>query len=627
MLRNRTLRAVVRDFGQHWPQLFLTIGVYNVIAVVLLTPLLALLSQILLRLSGKPVLADQDILFFLLQPAGWICAVTLGALWLCIIVLGQVALIGILAAPRFSNDSDSDQDTKLGTVSAIQFALSQTWQVSQITAWVIIRVGLLATPFLAIAGITYFFLLSEFDINFYLQAKPPKFIVAVGIGLALLITFIILLLRFLAGWLFALPMVLFENTPISKALQESSRRTHGLRSQIIRVVSIWLGTGLGLSAMTTSLLLLFGRLIIPDAASSLGLLVISLGIFVLIWTVVHILIQMTSSGLFASLWWNLYREFGCNDRIAAFGVHKPTTSRTRNDRFRITGTRLIVVSMLGLITAACIGIWTLNSVRLDDDVDIIAHRGASADAPENTLAAMNQAIEYSTDWVEIDVQQTGDGEVVVFHDSDFMKLANNNLKIWDATMSDLENIDIGSHKDPIFSMERVPTLSQLLTTCKGKTGVVIELKYYGHDDDLEQQVLNIVNAHDMSSDVMYMSLNLNAVGKMKQLAPDCRAGLLMSVIGGSIDNTKADFLAVNAMFIDRAFIQRAHASGKDVFVWTVNDAVTMSRMISLGADGIITDRPDLARRVLTERAKMNPAERLLLQLSETFGIRPVVTEQ
>ena len=80
------------------------------------------------------MLADQDILFFLLQPAGWICAVTLGALWLCIIVLGQVALIGILAAPRFSNDSDSDQDTKLGTVSAIQFALSQTWQVSQITA-------------------------------------------------------------------------------------------------------------------------------------------------------------------------------------------------------------------------------------------------------------------------------------------------------------------------------------------------------------------------------------------------------------------------------------------------------------------------------------------------------------
>ena len=140
-------------------------------------------------------------------------------------------------------------------------------------------------------------------------------------------------------------------------------------------------------------------------------------------------------------------------------------------------------------------------------------------------------------------------------------------------------------------------------------------------------MLSIVNAHEISSDAIYMSLNLNALDKMKKLAPDCRVGLLMSVIGGSIDNTKADVLAVNAMFIDRAFVQRAHASGKDVCVWTVNDAVTMSRMISIGADGIITDKPDLARRVLTERAKMNPAERLLLELSETFGIKPVVSEQ
>ena len=74
-----------------------------------------------------------------------------------------------------------------------------------------------------------------------------------------------------------------------------------------------------------------------------------------------------------------------------------------------------------------------------------------------------------------------------------MKLANVDLKIWDATMADLESIDIGSHKDPAFHAERVPTLAELLTVCKDKTKVVIELKYYGHDKDLEQRVLNIVN--------------------------------------------------------------------------------------------------------------------------------------
>jgi glycerophosphoryl diester phosphodiesterase len=618
MLTKKTLVKTVGDFRRHWPQLFLTNGLYTVIAVVFLTPLLAVLSQLLLRLSGKAVLADQDLLFFLLEPAGWICVITLGALWLGIIILDQAALMAILAAPL---------DHKTGTVVAIHFAMAHTWKISQVTARVIIRIGLLTAPFLGIAAVTYAMLLSEFDINFYLQEKPTEFIVAVSIGAVLVITLAILLLRFLSSWILALPIVLFEQIPASQALQESVRRTIGSRPRIVSLFTIWIFAGFVISASATSVVIWAGQLIIPDKVTSLSLLVITLGFFLLIWAVVNLVIQMFSSSLFAALWLNLYREIGCGDEDFSFTDCNSTISSDTHGGIRITGKRLIAGSLIGLAAATIIGIWTLNSVRLEDDVEIIAHRGASAVAPENTLAAMRQAIDYTTDWVEIDVQETSDDQVVVFHDSDFMKLAKIDLKIWDATMADLESIDIGSHKDPAFSRERVPTLSELLTTCKGKTKVVIELKYYGHDKDLEQRVLNIVNEQDMSSDVMYMSLNLDAVSKIKQLDPNCRAGLLMSVLGGKIQNTEADFLAVNAMFVNRSFIQRAHASGKYVYVWTINDAVTMSRMIGLGVDGIITDKPDLARSVLAERSTLNPAERLLLGLSETFGVTPVVTEQ
>ena len=145
-LRNETLRKTLADFGRHWPQLFLTNGLYAVIAVVLLTPLLAVLTQTLLHLSGKPVLADQDILFFMLQPAGWICAITLGSLWLGIIVLGQAALMVILAVPA---------KHKTSTLAAIRFAMTYWWSISQVTARLIFRVGLLAMPFLAVAAATY----------------------------------------------------------------------------------------------------------------------------------------------------------------------------------------------------------------------------------------------------------------------------------------------------------------------------------------------------------------------------------------------------------------------------------------------------------------------------------------
>ena len=628
MLRDKTLRKTIGDFGRHWPQLLLTNGLYTVIAVVLLTPLLAALAQLLLYLAGKPVLADQDILFFVLQPAGLICMVTLGAFWLSIIILGQAALMAILAATNGSvSNGESDTTHRISTVSAIRYAMSHTWLIIQIMARVIIRVGLLATPFLGIAGATYATLLTKFDINFYLQEKPIEFIIAVSIGVILGVCLTLLLLRLLASWILALPLVLFEKVPASRALHESSRRTIGSRLRIVFLFSIWIAAGFVASASATSLVIGLGRLIMPDTASSLSLLVITLGIFLLIWTIVNLLIQMASSSLFAALWLNLYQEIGGNGQPLDFPHIDSAASAAPRVGIQITGKRLLAGCLLGLVAATFIGIWTFESVRLEDNVEIIAHRGASADAPENTLAAMRQAIEYATDWVEIDVQETSDEQVVVFHDSDFMKLANVDLKIWDATMSDLESIDVGSHKDPIFLAERVPTLAELLTVCKGKTRVVIELKYYGHDKDLEQRVLKLVNKHDMSSDVMYMSLNIDAVTKMKQLDPSCRVGLLMSVLGGKIADSKADFLAVNAMFVNRSFIQRAHASGKEVYVWTVNDAVTMSRMIGIGVDGLITDRPDLAREVLAERSTLNPAERLLLELSETFGVAPVITEQ
>ena len=114
-------------------------------------------------------------------------------------------------------------------------------------------------------------------------------------------------------------------------------------------------------------------------------------------------------------------------------------------------------------------------------------------APENTLAAVEVALAAATDWVEIDVQETADGEVVVLHDSDLKKVAGVDLKIWDATWEDLQEIDVGSFFSPEFSDQRVPKLEEVLALCRGRAGVVIELKYYGHQVRLEERVAEIVD--------------------------------------------------------------------------------------------------------------------------------------
>lgn len=265
----------------------------------------------------------------------------------------------------------------------------------------------------------------------------------------------------------------------------------------------------------------------------------------------------------------------------------------------------------------------LGNVQLDNDVIVVAHRGAAGAAPENTLASIRRAIADETDWVEIDVQETRDGEVVVVHDSDFMKLAGNPVKVWDADLATIQQIDIGSWFAAQFSDQRTPTLAQVLEEIRGRSKLVIELKYYGHDQQLEQRVVNLVEAAGMENDIVVMSLKPEGIQKLQALRPEWTTGLLAATAVGDLSRLDVDFLAVNANLASSAFIRRAHKAGKLVFVWTINDALSLNRWMSMGVDGVITDEPALARRVMLERRELTSAERLLLSAGFFFG-KPAV---
>src|SRR4029079_6730392 len=134
-----------------------------------------------------------------------------------------------------------------------------------------------------------------------------------------------------------------------------------------------------------------------------------------------------------------------------------------------------VLVAVGLTLIAVVG-----SSR-DQKVLVIAHRGASAIAPENTLAAFRIAADEKTDFVELDVQESLDGEVLVVHDSDLMRVGGAPWRIWEATAQELRGVAI-PWKTPGNPPEHVPTLAEALALCKGRCKVVVELKQYGHDD-------------------------------------------------------------------------------------------------------------------------------------------------
>lgn len=595
-----------------WRPLALTAVAFKLLAFVVLTPLLGIMFRASIAMSGSAVLSDVDILFFLLGPAGWVCAVVVGGSWLGIVALEQAALLAICRA--------RNGDVRLDVRGAIRFAAVHAWPVLRLTTRIVALVLLVTIPFLVALGATYLLLLTEFDINFYLREKPVEFRVALGIGVALGVVLLGTLLRLATSWVFALPIVLFEGLPASEALAASAERATGRRRRMVGWVVGWMGAVVLTSSLMTGLVVLLGRAIVPSFASSLFLLALAIGVILLLSGIANLAVNVLATMSLSVILSELYRVSASTDPNVPWTGAADRLDVEQSGGF--TRGRLVAATIAGSLVALGVGVLAIRSVRLEDAVEVMGHRGAAAAAPENTLAAIDRAIDDGADWVEIDVQETADGEVVVFHDSDFMKLAGRDLKIWEATADDLRTIDIGSWYAPEFADQRVPTLDDVLERCKGRIGVNIELKYYGHDDRLEQRVSEIVDDHGMGDEVMFMSLSRQGIERLRAIRPEAKVGLLLSITAGDPRDFPFDFLAVNAAFASRRLVRRAHANGQEIYVWTVNDAASMSTMIGRGVDGLLTDEPGVARSVLEQRAALSPPERLLLELSGLFGVDP-----
>jgi glycerophosphoryl diester phosphodiesterase len=205
-----------------------------------------------------------------------------------------------------------------------------------------------------------------------------------------------------------------------------------------------------------------------------------------------------------------------------------------------------------------------------------------------------------------------------------MRVGRSPLKVWEGNAADLRAVDIGSFTGPQFASERVPTLAEALDACKGRSRVIVELKSYGHDQQLEEKVAAIVEAAGMVNDTIFMSLDHGMVRRMKMLRPQWRVGVLVAKAIGDLTSLEADFYAVEARIATRSMVRQAHRAGRDVYVWTVNDPAWMLSAMSHGVDGLITDRPEVARQVVARRAGMSDAQRILVALLVRLGARTEV---
>jgi glycerophosphoryl diester phosphodiesterase len=593
----------------YWRPIFMIHLVFTLLGAAVITLLLGIVLQGALSLSGSVAVVDQDIARLLLSPLGMVGAVLMVALLLAIFALELGALQVIAQASLL--------ERPVSAMIAVRFALAHALPLFRMTLGLTLRVLAYILPYLGIVALVAWSQLTDHDINYYLAEKPSEFLIVVAVAATLAIPLLWLLARRLLDWCLVLPLVMFENGGAGQVFAASKSRVEGKRRMCLKALLNWVLIAITLSLVPLVIVELGMQVVLGSSSSQLTMLALLVGLLGAVWASLNFLVAALNLAGFTFVIAELYQRLPGepSDQQVMTALTSGTSPGVDSSPVPLAVAALVVV-----VVATGALYMVLRGVKLDDQVTVIAHRGAAGSAPENTLASIEQAIVDGADWVEIDVQETRDGHVIVVHDSDFMKLAGNPTKVWEGDFEHIRQIDVGSWFDPKFSDQRVPTLLQVLEAVKrGGSKLVIELKYYGHDQQLEQRVIDLVEGAGMSDAVMVMSLKLEGVQKLKQLRPQWTGGLLAATKIGDITRLDTDFLAVNQNMADTAFIRRAHKSGKQVFVWTVNDALSLSHWISMGVDGVITDEPALAKDILAQRAKLNPAERLLLSTALFFG--------
>ncbi|MCH8028686.1 MAG: glycerophosphodiester phosphodiesterase [Candidatus Dadabacteria bacterium] len=215
----------------------------------------------------------------------------------------------------------------------------------------------------------------------------------------------------------------------------------------------------------------------------------------------------------------------------------------------------------------------------------IAHRGASAYEPENTVKAFQRAIEMGCDMVELDVRRSKDDRLIIMHDSTVNRTTNGYGYVRQKTLEELKELDAGGG-------EKIPTLQEVMDIASGKTGLVIELK----EEGTEKAVLELIRKYDCVDKSYVISFKRGLLKTIKQLEPEIKTGLVLSLAIGAVSRGReceADAIGPYHFFITPGLVRKAEENDMVVLAWTVNSPGRAQKLLDMGVRGIVTDMPDM----------------------------------
>jgi glycerophosphoryl diester phosphodiesterase len=597
-------RAVAALTRAGKPLLIYELGASLLMGLVL-GPLVLSLSYRLIELSGEAVLGNTELARFLISPLGLLSVVVILGATLGLRLMEYAGLILLADAAL--------RGTTLSLRSAVAAILAAAPRLAKLALLLTTVALLVAVPFLALAALFYWLLLSGTDINFYLDTRPPRFWFAVALGAILAAGLSAAWLWIFLRWAFCVPATVLDRLSWRAALSRSAQWVRGRRVRLLLLLIVWwtlfqLGFGLLLAGLDQ-----LNDLLLSRFETHLYLLIASTVALLLFDAVVLQLFSAVMTILLASLIAYEYERA----RLEHPDVARSTPLLNDLDPaspipWRPAWTVTLACLLLGPLLSLGYALGIAREFIRPHTTLVTAHRAGSKLAPENSLLALERSIAAGADYVEIDVQLTADGKVVLLHDRDLRRVTGDPRVLMELSWADLADLRLLDADGPTDL--HIPTLAEFFQATGDHLRVNVELKDFGPTPGLAKTVTDVIHQQDFTDRAVVTSFHLPLLLEIKAASPGTPIGMILSAIQGDMTRLPVDFLSLNHRLVNGPLVRRAHSQQKQVHVWGANDREIALRMLDLGCDNLIVSNPLATRELVDWYQSRSDAERIILRL-------------
>lgn len=594
------LKKPARPVLYNWKAAALFELLYKMAVVVLFVPLLFGTVSLAMRAEGYAYLTHENVRAFFGSP------LTL-ALLIADLAVAAVCLLIDVSAVLFLLDR-SLQRRAVTPAQTLRFAVRGAVRALRLKNLPLIPVTAALLPLLSAPFLTVFFTAVSIPAPVLerLERMPALPLTAAGAALVLAVLGV--------RWMYTAFYFTLEGCSFREARRRCARLGRGKRARDILAMA---GAQAVLAAASLALLLALTAL-----AGGVGRVLVGvtgqewLGSYA-VWLAVELLLALTAAAAvpagFACAGVLFYRRKAqAGERIVPVPREDaPAMPRRAGWKRALTAAGAAALTAAGLTILLWLGGGKLNpDVEYLHTVEITAHRGASACFPENTMAAFSGALELGADWIELDVQQSGDGQLVVMHDANLQRTTGVDAYVWEMTGAQLAALDAGGSFGGEYAGEGIPLLSDVLAFAKeNEMKLNIELKPTGRETGLEQAVVDAIHAAEMEEQCVVTSQAYQVLENVKACDETIATGYVTRFVYGSVRAmSAADNFSVEAAGVTPALVLRAHNAGKQLYAWTVNTRRSIEKLIEMNVDNIITDDVDLAKQCVYDSRRSDLLE-------------------